>query len=195
MEENSGRCSSSWVSVNGCVEEICTFPYSYIYKVLLWFWTITCFVFCLQNYHKELPNVKWKVTLVVTSLQVSPDCALSLSSAVPFSCFSSLFGRLQNLGLIKGALWKLVGDLASFFFFFTFYIVYTARSQCHFFLPHQQSMKPTKRLYVYHTLHPTQTAAKLWFTSAFIPEKHHLFNWHSSHFHVISEIQYSYATV
>lgn len=120
MEENSGRCSSSWVSVNGCVEEICTFPYSYIYKVLLWFWTITCFVFCLQNYHKELPNVKWKVTLVMTSLQVSPDCALSLSSAVPFSCFSSLFGRLQNLGLIKGALWKLVGDLASFFFFLLF---------------------------------------------------------------------------
>lgn len=79
----------------------------------------------------QMSSERWR--LWWQAYKVSPDCALSLSSAVPFSCFSSLFGRLHNLGLIKGALWKLVGDLASFFFFFTFYIVYTARSQCHFF--------------------------------------------------------------
>lgn len=141
----------------------------------------------------QMSSERWR--LWWQAYKVSPDCALSLSSAVPFSCFSSLFGRLHNLGLIKGALWKLVGDLASFFFFLLFTWFILLEVNVTFFLPHQQSMKPTKRLYVYHTLHPTQTAAKLWFTSAFIPQKHHLFNWHSSHFHVISEIQYSYATV
>lgn len=64
----------------------------------------------------QMSSERWR--LWWQAYKVSPDGALSLSSAVPFSCFSSLFGRLHNLGLIKGALWKLVGDLASFFLFF-----------------------------------------------------------------------------
>lgn len=70
----------------------------------------------------QMSSERWR--LWWQAYKVSPDCALSLSSAVPFSCFSSLFGRLQNLGLIKGALWKLVGDLASFFSFFLLFTLF-----------------------------------------------------------------------
>lgn len=124
MEENSGRCSSSWVSVNGCVEEICTFPYSYIYKYCCGSEPLLVLFFVCRIIIKsfQMSSERWR--LWWQAYKVSPDCALSLSSAVPFSCFSSLFGRLHNLGLIKGALWKSVGDLASFFFkLFTLFIL------------------------------------------------------------------------